>query len=73
MEQEKKKRTPIISLWKKHSQKGEYFSGTLNTSKGDINIVIFPNSFKTEENNQPDWYGYKSEPKKESNELGNLE
>lgn len=71
---EDEKRTPIIALWERESKKGKYFSGKLTTKAGDIQIVLFPNSFKKEGDNKPNWLGYKSVPKEEqSQELGNLE
>jgi hypothetical protein len=44
----------IVALWKKEKDGMEYLSGVINDLRGDINIAIFPNTYKTAEN-QPDF------------------
>ena len=40
-------------LWLKHKDDQNYYSGVLRDLHGDINIAVFPNSYK-QADNQPD-------------------
>ena len=40
-------------LWAREKEGMEYYSGVLHDLHGDINIAVFPNTFKNAEN-QPD-------------------
>ena len=58
----------IGALWSKKTEDGkEYFSGVISDLRGDIQIVIFKNDKKSE--NQPDYDILLSEPKKEDEEI----
>jgi len=54
----------IVALWSKKTSEGqEYFSGVISDLRGDIQIVVFRNDKKTD--NQPDCDILLSEPKEE--------
>ena len=58
----------IGALWSKKAEDGkEYFSGVISDLRGDIQIVVFKNNKKTD--NQPDYDILLSEPKKEAEEV----
>ena len=53
----------IGALWSKKAKEGqEYFSGVISDLRGDIQIVVFRNDSKKNEN-QPDYNILLSEPK----------
>ena len=55
----------IGALWsKKTTESREYFAGVISDLRGDIQIVVFKND-KKENQNQPDYNILLSEPKKE--------
>ena len=62
----------IGALWKREKDGKEYFSGVLNDLRGKINIAVFPNTFK-ENDNQPDmnivisWYNPDEKKTEDSN------
>ena len=54
----------IGALWSKKASEGqEYLTGVLSDLRGDIQIVVFQNEKKTD--NQPDYDILLSEPKEE--------
>lgn len=54
----------IGALWSKKTEEGkEYFTGVISDLRGDIQIVVFKNDKKTD--NQPDYDILLSEPKEE--------
>ena len=67
-------------LWKREKDGKEYYSGVLNDLRGKINIAVFANTFK-ENDNQPDmnivisWYNPEekkaADSSKESGQQGN--
>lgn len=60
----KSEREPSMGgMWLNRDSKGRvYFSGVLETSKGDLRIVAFKNMFATEENREPTFRIYRSKP-----------
>ena len=55
-------RRKIGALWSKKTTEGkEFFSGVITDLRGDIQIVVFKNEKKTD--NQPDYDILLSEPK----------
>ena len=44
----------IGALWKREKNGMEYLSGILSDLRGNINVAVFPNTYKTEEY-QPDY------------------
>ena len=55
----------IGALWGKKTKDGQkYFTGVINDLRGDIQIVVFRND-KKENENQPDYDILLSEPKEE--------
>ena len=58
----------IGALWSKKTSEGrEYFTGVISDLRGDIQIVVFQNNKKTD--NQPDYDILLSEPKKQAEEV----
>ncbi len=56
----------IGALWSKKTSDGkEYFSGVISDLRGEIQIVVFKND-KKENENQPDYDILLSEPKEEN-------
>ena len=54
----------IGALWSKKTEEGkEHFTGVISDLRGDIQIVVFKNDKKTD--NQPDYDILLSEPKEE--------
>jgi len=54
----------IVGLWSRKTKEGqEYFSGMITDLRGDIQIVVFKNDKKNE--NQPDYDILLSEPMEE--------
>jgi hypothetical protein len=47
------------ALWKKRSERGDYFTGEINGER----IVVFANSFKGDNVKAPDFKIYKSKPR----------
>jgi uncharacterized protein (DUF736 family) len=47
------------ALWVKTGNKGDYMTGTIN----GVKVVVFPNTYKEEGDNKPDWRVLKSKPK----------
>ena len=57
--------TKIGALWSKKTTEGkEYFTGVISDLRGDIQIVVFRND-KKQNDNQPDYDILLSEPKEE--------
>ena len=55
----------IGALWSRKTEQGkEYLTGMITDLRGDIQIVVFQNEKKSE--NQPDYDILRSEPKEES-------
>lgn len=55
----------IGALWSRKTKEGqEYFSGVISDLRGDIQIVVFRNDRKENEN-QPDYNILLSEPKEQ--------
>lgn len=54
----KKNPDELGALWIKHSERGDYMTGTVAGQP----VVIFRNTRKTEGSNQPDWRVLKSKP-----------
>ena len=50
------------ALWQKTSAKGDYFSGEVEINGVKQKVVVFANGFKNDEK-QPDWIIYKSQPR----------
>ncbi len=44
----------VGALWKREKDGREYYSGILKDLHGDINIAVFPNTYK-QADNQPDF------------------
>lgn len=58
------------ALWQKSSAKGDYFTGVVVIEGVEESIVIFPNQFK-DNDKQPDWIIYKSQPLPQGGRRGN--
>lgn len=57
----------IGALWKKESQRGEFFSGNVEVNGEKIQIVVFPNTYKKADNH-PDYRILLSQPREEKKE-----
>ena len=58
----------IGALWSKKTEEGkEYFTGVISDLRGDIQIVVFKNDKRND--NQPDYDILLSEPKKQDEEV----
>lgn len=55
--------TKLGSLWEREGKKGKYFGGSLDIGQDRVKIVVFPNGYKKDNPQQPDWYIYQSEPR----------
>ena len=60
----KQEREPSMGgMWLNKDKQGRvYFSGVLETKKGDLRIVAFKNKYATEENREPTFRIYRSRP-----------
>lgn len=70
---EQQNNEPLGVLWVKKKKDGNTFlTGVLKGKSGEIEIVAFKNKNKKNENS-PDFYIWKSEPKEQKPKVENLE
>ena len=52
------------ALWRKSSERGEFFTGKIRVAGGEeINIVCFPNRHKADGDNKPDYDILRARPR----------
>jgi hypothetical protein len=55
-------RKELGALWRRKGQKTNYLSGTININGTTMNVVVFENSFKGDNERAPDFRIYESQP-----------
>lgn len=54
MDREQKREEELGALWRKQSERGEYFTGSVTLDGVKVDLVVFPNGYKKSEK-QPDF------------------
>ena len=54
MDREQKREEELGALWRKQSERGEYFTGSVTVDGVKVDLVVFPNGYKKSEK-QPDF------------------